>query len=144
MRKSHGGYSRTARKRRYRAALLSQLMRHGDGDAAFRLLQRRRALQGIAKRGWGWRLSLANNARHRRRKQRLAAAAITAERQKLEAQCTVKSAIALSALRARYGAGGFGGDYREGECRPVGPGGEMSCLRVAMGQQGASSNCNSL
>jgi hypothetical protein len=37
---------------------------------------------------------LANNARHRERKQRLAAA-IAAERQKLEGKCTVKSAIAL-------------------------------------------------
>ena len=64
---------------------------------------------------------LANNARHRKRKERLAEAAVAAEWQKLEAQCTVKSAIALSALRARYGTGGFGGNYRDGECRPVAP-----------------------
>ena len=38
MRKSHGGYSRAARKRRRRARELSQQMRHGDSAAAFSLL----------------------------------------------------------------------------------------------------------
>jgi hypothetical protein len=38
-------------------------MRRGDGVAAFRLLQRRRALQGIAKRGGHWRVQLMNRAR---------------------------------------------------------------------------------
>jgi hypothetical protein len=101
-------------------------MRRGDGDAAFRLLQRGRALQGIAKRGWRWRLAMANAARQVKYDQRLLAAAIAAERQQLEAQCTVKSAAVLSALRVRYGTGGLRGDYRDGECRPVGPGGECS------------------
>jgi hypothetical protein len=99
-------------------------MRHGDGNAAFRLLQRGRALWGIAKRGWGWRLAMANAARQGKHKQRLAAAAVAAERQKLEAQCTVKSAAVLAALRVRYGGGGLRGDYHNGECRPVAPGGE--------------------
>lgn len=126
MSKAHGGYSRSAReRRRRRAAALSQRMRHGDGDAAFRLLQRGRALQGIAKRGWGWRLTMANAVRQGKHMQRLAEAAVVAERQKLEAQCAVKSA----ALRVRYGTGGVRGDYADGECRPVAPGG--GCLACA-------------
>lgn len=124
MSKAHGGYSRTARKRRRRAAALSQQMRHGDGNAAFRLLQRGRALQGIAKRGWGWRLAMANAVRQGKHIQRLAEAAVVAERRKLQAQCTVKSAAVLAALRVRYGTGGVRGDYADGECRPVAPGGE--------------------
>jgi len=71
MSKSHGGYSRTARKRRKIAALLSQQMRRGDGDAAFRLLQRRRALQGIAKHGWALRVHAMNVARYQKREQRM-------------------------------------------------------------------------
>jgi hypothetical protein len=124
MSKAHGGYSRLARKRRRRAAVLSQQMRRGDGNAAFRLLQRGRALHGIAKRGWGWRLAMANAARQGKHIQRLADAAVVAERQKLEAQCMVKSAAVLVALRVRYGAGGVRGDYADGECRPVSPGGK--------------------
>jgi hypothetical protein len=66
------GYSRTAKARRQRAAILSQQMRQGDSDAAFRLLQRRRALQGIAKRGSEWRVRLMNGTRavKRRREQK--------------------------------------------------------------------------
>jgi hypothetical protein len=116
--------SRTSRWRVTHAATLARKLRLGDSDAALSLLQRQRALAGIRKHGWCWRLLLANNARHLKRMQRLDAAAFEAERQRLEAQCTVKSASALAALRARYGAGGFGGDYRDGECRPVAPGGE--------------------
>jgi hypothetical protein len=116
--------SRTSRWRLTRSGMLSQKLRMGDSDAALSLLQRQRALAGIRKNGWSWRLSLANNARRLKRLQRVAAAAFEAERQRLEAQCTVKSAKALAALRARYGAGGFHGDYRDGECRPVAPGGE--------------------
>src|ERR1700738_1290893 len=47
----HGGNSIRARKRYSRAALLSERWRHGDGAAARSLLNRRRALQGIAKYG---------------------------------------------------------------------------------------------
>jgi len=43
--------------------MLSQKMRHVDGDAAFSLLQRRRALQGVVKRGWKVRLARANSVR---------------------------------------------------------------------------------
>lgn len=43
--------------------MLSQKMRQGDGDAAFSLLQRRRALLGVAKRGWKVRLARANSVR---------------------------------------------------------------------------------
>jgi uncharacterized sporulation protein YeaH/YhbH (DUF444 family) len=46
-------------------------MRHGDSDAAFRLLQRRHALQGIAKHGWFLRVQAMNIARLRKRKRRL-------------------------------------------------------------------------
>jgi hypothetical protein len=98
-------------------------MRRGDGNAAFRLLQRGRALQGIAKRGWRWRLAMANAARQGKHEQQLVAAAIAAERQQLEAQCTVKSPAVLAALRVLYGGGGLRGNYAEGECRPVAPGG---------------------
>jgi len=59
-----GGFSRTARKRHRRAGLLSQRMRHGDGDAALRLLQRRRALAGIKKNGWPFRVHAMNCARY--------------------------------------------------------------------------------
>jgi hypothetical protein len=58
-----GGYSRTAKARRRRAASLSQQMRCGDRKAAFRLKQRRRALQGIAKHGYAARVKLMNAAR---------------------------------------------------------------------------------
>ena len=68
MSNTHGGYSRRARQRRKRAALLSQRMRQGDGRAALSLLKRRHALQGIAKRGWGWRLRLATQASAAKRK----------------------------------------------------------------------------
>jgi hypothetical protein len=99
-------------------------MRDGDPDAAFRLLQRRRALQGIAKRGYRWRLVLANAARLGDREQRVAAEALAAEEQRVRAQCTVQSAKLLGALQARYGTGGVRADYADGECRPVAPGGE--------------------
>jgi hypothetical protein len=99
-------------------------MRHGDGKAAFRLLQSGRALKGIAKGGWRWRLAMANAARQGKHVERLAAAAVAAERQMLEAQCTVKSPAVLAALRMRYGSGGLRGEYSDGECRPVAPGGK--------------------
>jgi Transposase DDE domain group 1 len=101
----HGGNSRSARKRRKRTAILSQAMRDGDPDAAFRLLQRRRALQGIAKRGYRWRLVLANAARLGNREQRVAAVPLAAEQRRVQAECTVV-AKALEALRARYGSAG--------------------------------------
>jgi len=82
--------------------MLSKKLRMGDPDAAaLRLLQRQRALAGIRKHGWCWPLLLANNARNLERQQALAAATIAAERQRLEAQSTVKQASALSALPAR-------------------------------------------
>jgi hypothetical protein len=68
MRNSHGGNSRSARKRRRRAAVLCQQMRHGDRKAVFSLLQRRRALQGIAKLGSSWRVQLMNQARLAKRR----------------------------------------------------------------------------
>jgi len=43
--------------------MLSQRMRRGDGGAALSLVQRRRALQGIAKHGSSWRIKLMNLAR---------------------------------------------------------------------------------
>jgi hypothetical protein len=123
MRNSHGGYSRTAKARRRRAASLSQQMRRGDGKAAFSLWQRRRALAGIKKNGWSFKVNAMNCARYRKRQLRLHAAAVVAERQRQEAQSTVKlDAGARAALRARYGRGGFCVEYREGECRPVAPG----------------------
>ena len=68
MSKSQGGYSRAARKRRERAAVLCQQMRRGDRKAALSLLQRRRGLLGIAKGGWGWRVQLMNQARLAKRR----------------------------------------------------------------------------
>jgi hypothetical protein len=110
----HGGYSRSARKRRSRAAIHSQKMRHGDAEAAFSLLQRRRALLGIAKRGWAWRLEKANLARlAKRRYERMVAQPVHPEPDR-----------ATLALRARFGAGGPCSDaeLREDECQPVYPG----------------------
>jgi hypothetical protein len=135
MTKLHGGYSRAARKRRERAATLAKQMHYGDSDAAFRLLQRGRALKGIAKRGWEWRLALANAARLRKRQERAAAAAVEAEQRRLREQweaastqrstspwrSILSSGAQLNLYRARYGTGGVRGDYRDGECRPVGP-----------------------
>ena len=94
--------------------MLSQKMRHGDAEAAFSLLQRRRALLGIAKRGWGWRLARANLARlAKQRYERMLAE---------PAQPAPDRATA--ALRARFGTGGVSSDYqyRDDECRPVYPG----------------------
>jgi hypothetical protein len=125
--KSKSGHSRSAEKRRGRAAVLSQKMRHGDADAAFRLLQRRRALQGIAKGGWGWRLQLANAARLRKRQQRLEAAAMEAERQRLKSEYRLTDKV-LATLRARFG-GGFGGNYGENQCKPVVPVPGAKCCR---------------
>jgi predicted GNAT family N-acyltransferase len=122
--KVHGGNSRSASKQRKRAALLSQRMHHGDGVAAFRLLQRGRALKGIKKLGWRWRLAMANAARKRNHEELLAAKAAAAERRRIEEDCTVTSPKVLAALRVRYGTGLVRGDYAEGECRPVAPGGK--------------------
>ena len=73
MSKAHGGHSQSARKRRRLAGALSQRMHHGDGNAAFRLLQRGRALKGVKKLGWHWRLAMANAARKRNHEELLAA-----------------------------------------------------------------------
>lgn len=82
-------------------------MRYGDGDAAFRLLQRWRALAGIKKNGWSFKAQAMNCARDRKRQRRLQASAVVAEWQRREGQTTVKlDAKALAALRARYGRGG--------------------------------------
>jgi len=123
MAKSHGGYSRSAQKRRERAAMLSQQMRHGDGDAAFRLLQRRRALSGIKKRGWSSQVRTMNETRRDKREQRLHALAVAGEQQRQAAQSTFKlDARGLAAYRARFGQGGFSADYAEGACHPAIPG----------------------
>jgi len=89
----------------------------------FRLPRRRRALEGIKKSGWSFKVQAMTCARDRKRQHRLQASTVVAERQRQESQSTVKlDASALAALRARYGRGGFSGEYREGECRPVAPG----------------------
>jgi hypothetical protein len=118
-----GGHSRTACKRRNRAALLSQRMRRGDSDAAFRLKQRRRALAGIKKNGWSLKVLAMNAARHRKRQQRLQAAGFAAKRQRLERQSLNLSAKASQVYRARFGAGGIVVEYGPDDCRPVSPGG---------------------
>ena len=114
MLESHCGSSRSARERRKRAAILSREMRRGDSDAAFCLLQGRRALQGIAKGGWGWRLQLANAARLRKQSSRRMLAEAT----------SLEPDRATAALRARFGTGAVSQDhqYRPDECRPVRPG----------------------
>jgi len=82
-----------------------------------------RALAGINKNGWSFKVHAMDCARYQKRQQRLQAAALVAERQRQEAQSTVRlSAKALAALRARYGQGGFRTEYHEGEFRPVAPG----------------------
>jgi hypothetical protein len=102
-----GGYSRTEHKRRERAALLLQRMHDGDAHAALRLLQRLRALAGIKKNGWSFKVHAMNPARYQKRQGRLQAAAIRAERQRLERQSMNLSAKARQAYRARFGAGGI-------------------------------------
>ena len=91
MSKAHGGYSQSARKRRRLAGALSQRLRRGDGDAAFRLLQRGRALRGCQKLGWRWRLALANAVRKRNHEELLGAKAAATERRRIEDDCTVTS-----------------------------------------------------
>src|ERR1700757_611023 len=110
--KKSGGYSRTARRRRDKAAILSQAMRRGDGQAALSLVQRRRALQGIAKHGWSFKVHAMNVARYQKRKQRVQAAALAAEWRRLRSQyrLTFKD---LAKLRAAYGSGALSGDYGE-------------------------------
>jgi len=125
MSKAHGGHSQSARKRRRLAGALSQRMHCGDGDAAFRLLQRGRALKGVKKLGWHWRLAMANAARKRNHEELLAAKAAAVEQRRIEEDCTVWSPKVLAALRVRYGTGlPRKGNYAEGECRPVAPGGK--------------------
>jgi hypothetical protein len=122
-----GGHSRTAEARRRRAGSLAQQMRNRDGDAAFRLLQRQRALLGIKKNGWALKVLAMNAARCRKRQQQIHAAAIAAERRRQEAQSAMRlDDKAIAALRARYGRGGFSGEYHDSECRPVAPG--VECL----------------
>src|SRR5437764_924206 len=117
MRKSCGD-SRTAKARRRRAAELSQRMRHGDGKAAFSLLQRRRALAGIAKRGGGWRVQLMNAARLRKRDQRRrqAASIKTGLEQRQQA---VERSLRLDAGQVATTRAQYGGLYRHGVCQPV-------------------------
>jgi hypothetical protein len=78
----HGGYSATARRHRKRAAVLSQRMRRGDGNAALSLRKRRYGLLSIAKHGWRVRVALMNQARKAkcklRREERAAGAQATA------------------------------------------------------------------
>jgi hypothetical protein len=137
MPRAHGGHSRSAKERRERAATLSKQMHHGDPVAAFRLLQRGRALKGIAKHGWRRRLELANAARLKKQQDKLTATAIEAEQRRLREQweaastqrstspwrSILSSRAQLHLYRARYGTGGVRGDYRGDECRPVPPGG---------------------
>jgi hypothetical protein len=107
------GDSRSASKRRLRAGLLSRQMHRGDRKAAFSLLQRRRALDGIAKGGWGWRLQLANAARLRKQ----------SYRRMLAETPSPEPDRVTTALRARFGTGAVspGHQYRPDECRPVRP-----------------------
>ena len=125
--KSKSGHSRSAEKRRRRAAVLSRQMRGGDGGAALSLLQRQRALSGIQQLGWSWRLQLANAVRIRKRQQRLEAAAIEAERQRLKSEYRLTDKV-LAALRARFGSG-FGDNYGQNECKPVVPVPRARCGR---------------
>jgi hypothetical protein len=67
---------------------------------------------------------MAIAARKRNHEELLAANAAAAERRRIEEDCTVTSQKALAALRVRYGTGVVRGDYAEGECRPVAPGGK--------------------
>jgi hypothetical protein len=121
----HRGYSRSARKRRKRAAVLSQRMRDGDSEAAFRLRQRQRALRGIKKHGWDWRLAKANAARLGKGQHQVQAPGVVARGQRQESQSEARfSAGERAVWRARYGQGVFSTDYREGQCQPVAPGGE--------------------
>jgi hypothetical protein len=101
-------------------------MRHGDGNAAFRLLQRQWALRGIAKHGWSRRLQLANAERLRKRGQQVEAAVVVTEGlQRQGAQSTVElSGGDHEGLRGRYGQAGVSTGYRESQCQPVVPGGE--------------------
>jgi hypothetical protein len=98
-------------------------MHDGDGDAALCLLQRQRALAGIKKNGWSFKVYAMNVARARKRQQRLRAEAIAAERQRLERQSQKLSAKDRQAYRARFGVGGIVHEYGPDECRPVSPGG---------------------
>ena len=82
-------------------------------------------MKGIKKLGWHWRLAMANAARKRNHEALLAAKAAATERRRIEEDCTVTSPKALAALRVRYGTGlPRKGNYAEGECRPVAPGGK--------------------
>jgi hypothetical protein len=103
-------------------------MHYGSSDAAFRLLQRGRALKGIAKLGWSWRLRMANAARLKKREERLHEAAALAERQRLKSECRLTDEV-LVALRGRYGSGGFSANYGENQCRPVIPVPGARCSR---------------
>jgi hypothetical protein len=56
-----------------KASQLSRELSEGGrwaSRAAFRLKQRQRALKGIRRFGWEWRLALANEARKRYREER--------------------------------------------------------------------------
>jgi hypothetical protein len=78
VRKKGIGSSLASARRRAIASKLSQRLRDGDPEAAFRLKQRQRALKGIAMSGYQWRLELANEARRMKRE---AAKRTAAERQ---------------------------------------------------------------
>jgi hypothetical protein len=120
MSRTHGGYSRAARKRRKRAGELSHRMHHGDPYAAFCLLQRRRALAGIKKNGWAFKVRAMNAARLRKREDRIQAAAVFDERRRVKAEYGLTAAT-LALLRARYGSRPLAAYKSETQCRPVVP-----------------------
>ena len=81
-------------------------MRRGDRKAAFSLLQRRRALQGIAKHGWALRVHAMNAARYWKSKQRLErpwtleTPQMTRVRQAAELQMRLAERVTLECERA--------------------------------------------
>jgi hypothetical protein len=110
----HGGKSRTATARRRRAAVLSQRMHYGDSAAARSLLQRRRALVGIAKLGGHWRVQLMNAVRLRKHDQLRQAAAVKAEleQRRQTVECSLRlDAGQVAAVRGRNTAGAIGMAY---------------------------------
>jgi len=74
-------------------------MHHGDPYAAFCLLQRRRALAGIKKNGWAFKVRAMNAARLRKREDRIQAAAVFDERRRVKAEYGLTAAT-LALLRA--------------------------------------------
>jgi hypothetical protein len=94
-------------------------MAAGDKAAAFRLLQRGRALKSIASGDGYWpHIAAMNQARAAKRRQSLLVAAVAAERERLKLKYRLIDNI-LYELQARYG--GWTRYYAENECRPVAP-----------------------